>query len=207
MLSILIANPLPFILALIIGLATAWWVWSSPTEAEDDVYDEVFEEEPVAEEPVVVEEIAEPSVEEVEETVVEPEPVEPEPVKKAAPVAAAAATAAAVKPRAKAPKPLDVSEIDDKDTKIASGPAIAAAVGPPDDLTRIKGIGPKLHELCISLGVKRFDQIAAWTSRDVKAVDEHLGSFKGRITRDAWVAQAKLLADGRVTEHQSIFGS
>ncbi len=80
-------------------------------------------------------------------------------------------------------------------------PKIAKAVGKADDLTRIKGIGPKLNDLCHSLGVKRFDQIAAWKKADVKEVDQYL-KIKGRIDRDEWVKQAKLLAAGKDKEHE-----
>lgn len=81
----------------------------------------------------------------------------------------------------------------------ASKPNIAAAVGEPDDLTRIKGIGSKLSEMCQSLGVKRFDQIAAWSEADIAEVDKHL-KIKGRITRDQWVEQAKALAAGEASD-------
>ncbi|MFN3938638.1 MAG: NADH:ubiquinone oxidoreductase [Gemmobacter sp.] len=81
-------------------------------------------------------------------------------------------------------------------------PAALAAprAGGPDDLKRIKGIGPKLEELCHSLGFYHFDQIAAWTPAEVAWVDENLEGFKGRVTRDDWVAQAKVLAAGGETE-------
>jgi len=84
-------------------------------------------------------------------------------------------------------------------------PRIKPAIGDPDDLTRIKGIGPKLSELCYSLGVMRFDQIAAWSDADVAEVDQHL-RIKGRIERDRWVDQAKLLAAGDDTGHAEEFG-
>jgi len=86
------------------------------------------------------------------------------------------------------------------------GPRIAAAVGEDDDLTKINGIGPKLCALCNGMGVRRFDQIAAWGASDVAEVDGYLGSFKGRIGRDDWVEQAKLLAGGNESEWQSRFG-
>ena len=83
---------------------------------------------------------------------------------------------------------------------------IPAAVGASDNLTRIVGIGPKLNELLQSLGVRRFDQIAAWTPGEIAKVDSHLGGFKGRIERDSWVEQAKLLATGAIEEWQRRFG-
>lgn len=72
--------------------------------------------------------------------------------------------------------------------------------GTPDDLKRIKGIGPKLEQLCFSLGFYHFDQIAGWTGSEVSWVDQNLAEFKGRVTRDDWVAQAKILAAGGETE-------
>jgi predicted flap endonuclease-1-like 5' DNA nuclease len=83
---------------------------------------------------------------------------------------------------------------------------IPAAVGAPDNLLQIKGVGPKLNELLISLGVRRFDQIAAWGASDVAKVDDHLGAFKGRIGRDLWTEQAGLLARGEIAAFEAKFG-
>ena len=62
--------------------------------------------------------------------------------------------------------------------------------GGPDKLTKIKGIGPKLQELLLSMGFFHFDQIASWDKSQVAWVDENLDGFKGRASRDDWVAQA-----------------
>ena len=72
--------------------------------------------------------------------------------------------------------------------------------GGADDLKKIKGIGPKLEKLCNSLGFYHFDQIAAWTEDEVAWVDQNLEGFKGRVSRDTWVEQARLLASGGQTE-------
>ena len=66
--------------------------------------------------------------------------------------------------------------------------------GRADDLKRIKGIGPKLEELCNRLGFWHFDQIAGWNAEEIAWVDANLEAFKGRVTRDDWVAQARVLA-------------
>lgn len=76
----------------------------------------------------------------------------------------------------------------------------AARGGKPDDLKRIKGVGPKLEALLNRLGFFHFDQIAAWTVAELAWVDDNLEGFKGRATRDEWVAQAKILAAGGETE-------
>lgn len=71
--------------------------------------------------------------------------------------------------------------------------------GGADDLKQIKGIGPKLETLVNKLGFYHFDQIAAWTPAEVSWVDDNLEGFKGRVTRDGWVEQARVLADGGAT--------
>ena len=76
----------------------------------------------------------------------------------------------------------------------------AARGGKADDLKLIKGVGPKLEALCNRLGFYHFDQIAAWTPEEVAWVDENLEGFKGRVSRDDWVAQARILAAGGTTE-------
>ncbi len=66
--------------------------------------------------------------------------------------------------------------------------------GQPDDLKRIKGVGPKLEQLLHTLGFFHFDQVADWKLAEIAWVDDNLEGFKGRVTRDEWVAQAKELA-------------
>ena len=72
----------------------------------------------------------------------------------------------------------------------------APRAGRPDDLTRIRGVGPKLMALVNDLGFYHFDQIAAWTPAEVAWVDENLAGFKGRVSRDNWVEQAAIFAKG-----------
>jgi predicted flap endonuclease-1-like 5' DNA nuclease len=81
-------------------------------------------------------------------------------------------------------------------------PATLAAprAGKADDLKQIKGIGPKLEVLCNTLGFYHFDQIAGWTADEIAWVDANLEGFKGRVSRDGWVDQAKVLADGGTTQ-------
>ncbi|PPB81818.1 NADH dehydrogenase subunit E [Albidovulum inexpectatum] len=72
--------------------------------------------------------------------------------------------------------------------------------GRPDDLKQIKGVGPKLEELLHSLGIWHFDQIASWSEAELAWVDDHLDGFRGRATRDRWIEQARILAEGGETE-------
>ncbi|WP_299962415.1 NADH-quinone oxidoreductase subunit NuoE [uncultured Roseobacter sp.] len=69
--------------------------------------------------------------------------------------------------------------------------------GGSDDLKRINGIGPKLEQMLNEMGFFHFHQIAAWSPAEVAWVDENLVTFKGRASRDDWVAQAAALADAK----------
>ncbi len=113
--------------------------------------------------------------------VIEPVPApEPEPIVEAIPVAA----------------PVAAPVIEEAAPEVGVKPEglDAARDGIPDDLKLIKGVGPKMEKLCNSLGYYHFDQIAAWTPSEVAWVDDNLEGFKGRVTRDNWVSQAKTLA-------------
>lgn len=88
----------------------------------------------------------------------------------------------------------------------AAPPATPPATVVSDDLTRIKGVGPKLAALLGDLGVSSFGQIASWSAADIERMDAQLGRFSGRITRDQWVAQARLLAAGDEAGFSERFG-
>jgi NADH-quinone oxidoreductase subunit E len=76
---------------------------------------------------------------------------------------------------------------------VAPATLAAARDGKGDDLTKIAGIGPKLAALCNRMGFFHFDQIAGWTADEIAWVDRNLEGFKGRVSRDDWVGQAKRL--------------
>jgi predicted flap endonuclease-1-like 5' DNA nuclease len=101
-----------------------------------------------------------------------------------APAAAKPAKDAAVAAPAKAPKAK-------KETgpKRLTGPRKGIA----DDLKEIEGIGPAMEKLVNGMGFYHFDQIASWSDADVALVDSEMKTFKGRIVRDKWVAQAKII--------------
>jgi predicted flap endonuclease-1-like 5' DNA nuclease len=87
---------------------------------------------------------------------------------------------------------------------LAEAPVSSADEG--DDLTRIKGLGPKISTALRALGVTRYAEIAAWTEADVARIDAQLGAFAGRATRDNWIEQAKLLAADDVAAYEAKFG-
>lgn len=86
--------------------------------------------------------------------------------------------------------------------------AAAAAPQPVagDDLSKIKGLGPKLQALLPTLGISTYAQIAALTEADLADLDTKLGAFAGRPKRDNWMDQAKHLAAGDVAGFEAQFG-
>ena len=84
--------------------------------------------------------------------------------------------------------------------------AVLAADEQTDDLSRMKGVGPKLVMRLHALGIRRYDQIAAWTEADMAAVDAQLGAFAGRAARDRWIEQARLLAANDLVGYEGSFG-
>lgn len=68
--------------------------------------------------------------------------------------------------------------------------------GGPDDLQQIRGVGPKLEEMLHGMGIYHYDQIAAWGPGEVAWADDNLQGFKGRVSRDDWVGQARELSSG-----------
>jgi NADH-quinone oxidoreductase subunit E len=77
--------------------------------------------------------------------------------------------------------------------------------GQPDKLQRISGVGPKIERTLHALGIFHFDQIAGWTEDQILWVEDHL-KFKGRIARENWIDQSRLLADGNEAEFTRLFG-
>jgi predicted flap endonuclease-1-like 5' DNA nuclease len=103
------------------------------------------------------------------------------------------------------PPPVEVKPLKPEPEALVE-PIHPAPAGPADELTRMKGVGPKVAALLNGLGITRFDQIAEWSDDDVARVDAQLGAFKGRIARDQWVEQARLLAAGDTAGYEAKFG-
>ena len=70
---------------------------------------------------------------------------------------------------------------------------------PREDLKRIRGIGVLIENRLNAMGVVAYEQIANWTAADIDRVSQSL-DFKGRIERENWVEQARILASGGATE-------
>ena len=83
---------------------------------------------------------------------------------------------------------------------------LPGASGPPDDLERLKGVGPKLAQMLNARGFTRYAQIARLNADEVERLDMELGAFRGRIARDRIVEQASYLARGDEDGFQHRFG-
>lgn len=120
---------------------------------------------------------------------------EAEPKPASEPAAAKAKSAAKASEPAKA-KPAAVSSTDDARPEVLMS---APRAGGADDLKLISGVGPKLEQTLNDLGVYHYDQVAKFKKKDIAWVDARL-RFKGRIERDDWMSQARILAKGGETE-------
>lgn len=125
------------------------------------------------------------------------------PSAKAAPAKAAAIKSAPVKAPVAKPAAAKAPAAKPATTKAPAAkaaPAKAPAAKPAkssagDDLRRLIGIGPVNQRRLKEHGITTYAQIAGWTAADIQRVEEYL-QFDGRIERERWVQQAKLLAAG-----------
>jgi predicted flap endonuclease-1-like 5' DNA nuclease len=190
MITLISANWLLYLIALLIGIVTAFWVWAATGRESSSV-------ETFSADDGLLEKAGEP----VRPTESPPEPAAPEtttPEPEPAPAPKPVATPAAPAPEAEVAAPAAAAS--------AGKPNIPAAVGEPDNLRLIKGVGPKLNTLLNNLGVTRFDQIAEWKEAEITEVDQYLDTFSGRITRDAWIDQAKFLAKDDIAGFEKKYG-
>lgn len=155
---------------------------------------------------------------------VEPDPA---PVEEAPPPAAPTPSPAAPSP-APAPAPAPVTQADEPlpERPLADEPVAAAApmdatpasiaadapTPPPaatpeeQPIALLKGLGPKIQQRLGELGVTTVGQIAALDDAQAAALDAQLGPFAGRMQRDRWREQARLLAAGDRAGFEAAFG-
>ena len=182
MLQMIEANWIVFALALLIGLLVAWWIFARGSsdagkrEHRPDVLDEGAA--PAQRNQALID----------------------------APSAADLSPPAAAGTMAGVGEIVAVAAQDEVELAAAEPPAPPSAPASDDDLTRIKGLGPKIAALLQGLGVSSFAQIATWDDAEIDRVDAQLGAFAGRIRRDDWVEQARLLSAGDSAGYEAKFG-
>ncbi|MEG3091446.1 hypothetical protein [Sphingomonas sp. PB1R3] len=116
-----------------------------------------------------------------EEPVVTAEPLNDEPVAAAAPMAASPAAEAA-------PTPAESARPEDQ------------------PITLLKGLGPKLTQKLAEHGITTVGDMAALSEAQAQSLDAQLGAFSGRMARDRWLEQARLLAAGDRAGFEAVFG-
>ncbi|MEZ0498191.1 hypothetical protein [Sphingomonas sp. IW22] len=89
----------------------------------------------------------------------------------------------------------------------ASTPEPAAASTPAGgELTLLKGLGPKAATMLAEQGITDIAALAALSDEQAAALDRELGPFSGRMSRDRWHEQARLLTAGERDRYEAMFG-
>lgn len=96
-------------------------------------------------------------------------------------------------------RPLDAATAAAAASAAAAGSAKVLRSSEVDDLKRIRGVGVLIEKRLNSVGITRYEQVAQWTQEDIARISQML-DFKGRIERENWVEQARILASGGQTE-------
>lgn len=198
MVELLQANWLLVVLALLIGIAVAWWIFVASRRTRVEIADRDEDGGGAAKRNQAL--IDAPPA--AASAAHQHDGLQPESAASAGPQSAAANSAQT----AAAPLGTDAEAGDGKPTRAAMQqvPPVPSQGG--DDLSRIKGVGPKLVTLLGELGVTRLAQIAAWDDAEIDRIDAHLGRFQGRIRRDNWVEQARLLSSENLSDYEAKFG-
>lgn len=189
------------LIAVIVGLAGAWWLWSS------DWAEEAPAAVPVAAAATAAATVSaavmsepEPAPAPKPAAVRAPEPApapKPKPAAKkaAAPVKKAAAPAKKVAaPAKKAAAPAKKEKFTTDAPKPKNLMSKKPAKAEIDDLKKVNGIGPVFEKLLNKNGIYTFKQLGAFTKKDVEWLSGQIDSFPDRIERKEWVKQAKALA-------------
>ena len=185
MMTVVDANLVPIIVALLIGLVIGWWMFRRPRSAptvKDQRPSERVEAPPAPIPPPVVAR----------------QPGKPRLIRDGVDthegrgIADQGAAAAA--------------DVAGQVLGVEAHDEMPGASGPPDDLQTLKGVGPKLALRLNENGIFRFEQLARLSHNEVAILEDKLGPFKGRIVRDRVVEQASYLARGDRDGFEARFG-
>jgi len=92
------------------------------------------------------------------------------------------------------PQPLDAEGEEETAAADVEAPALMATEpAEPDDLTRIKGVGPKVQVRLNELGIHTFAQLADFDAKDLAWLDQNVGGIKGACIRGDWAGQARAM--------------
>ncbi|MDA8638928.1 hypothetical protein N9L22_04065, partial [Candidatus Poseidonia alphae] len=107
---------------------------------------------------------------------------------------AAAAAKKEAKPASKeVKKKEELKRVQERSETIDFAILGTAKASDKDDLQVMKGIGPFIEEKLNALGIYTYLQVSKMTSKLETDVNEAIEFFPGRVKRDQWVNQAKIL--------------
>jgi predicted flap endonuclease-1-like 5' DNA nuclease len=193
MMTVVDANLILFVIALAIGFVIGWWLYRRPRTGADIKLEVDREARPYLDPP-------------------DPSPSPPVMLRETSP------------PPAARPRPIrDGIDTNERrgiaDQGAAAGAADAgqmlgvrahaelpSAAEIPDNLQLLKGVGPKLAQKLADQGIIRFEQLAGLGENEIAMLEDKLGPFKGRLTRDRVVEQASYLARGDTDGFEARFG-
>jgi molybdopterin-containing oxidoreductase family membrane subunit len=84
------------------------------------------------------------------------------------------------------------SESNQEDSLLSSLGSFDSGTQDPDDLKKVKGIGPLMEKTLNKLGIFSFLQVSKMTQKEYDLLDSLTDAFPGRAQRDDWAGQAKM---------------
>lgn len=97
-------------------------------------------------------------------------------------------------------KEFKINPVFNKNTNLDYKPLVLSSSNKKDNLKKIKGIDEKLEEELYKLGIFHYEQIASWTSKNIKWI-EGLLNMQDYVKANQWVEQAKILKTGNETDY------
>lgn len=97
-------------------------------------------------------------------------------------------------------KEFKINPVFNKNTNLDYKPLVLSSSNKKDNLKKIKGIDEKLEEELYKLGIFHYEQIASWTSKNIKWI-EGLLNMQDYVKANQWVEQAKILKTGNEADY------
>lgn len=97
-------------------------------------------------------------------------------------------------------KEFKINPVFNKNTNLDYKPLVLSSSNKKDNLKKIKGIDEKLEEELYKLGIFHYEQIASWTSKNIKWIEGFL-NMQDYVKANQWVEQAKILKTGNETDY------
>ena len=187
MMTVVDANILPIIIAIIIGFIIGWWMFRRHRSKDPkSVLDRDGRRD------------------RIDATAAEPPPAPVRPYMRTRPIRDGVDT---VERRGVADEgAAAMRDVASEVLGVSAQSKSPAEQGASDDLQILKGVGPKLAQKLQENGIFRFDQLAALSPNEINILDSKLGPFKGRLERDRVVEQASYLARGDRDGFEARFG-